>query len=168
MKAWGAVIAAVLVALAIPARAYDNEPTGFRGFAWGTPVETVQAKVTTWFNRAAAPYLLEYRSRSDLSINGVPLQSNFYQFYKGHFAAGIMAADGSQGAAMLDILKGRFGEPTKHSARRHEYYWVGSTTIVALICEGRPKTCRAAFESATLLDQRRKDLSASGKTGPDF
>jgi hypothetical protein len=73
-KTWSVVALALAIMLQLPAaRAYQNEPTGFRGIAWGTPVDTVRAKVETWYNRDVDPGLVEYRSRSELSMNGIPL-----------------------------------------------------------------------------------------------
>ena len=88
---WLIMIAATMAAAAaIPgARAYQNEPDGFRGFAWGTPKDQVDAKVDFTFNRMADPNLAEYRSRHDLSMNGIELTYNLYEFYKGRFMAGI-------------------------------------------------------------------------------
>jgi hypothetical protein len=162
-----AVLVIAACALALAARAFQNEPTGFRGIAWGTPQDQVIAKVDPVFNRAVDPGMVEYRSRHDLTANGIPLNYNFYQFYKGRFAAGIMEASAAHCGSMLQTLTARFGEPTD-KAGRERYLWNGTTTAIVYICNRRADFCRVGFESIALLDQRQKDLADSARKSGDF
>lgn len=163
-----AVIALIFLALTLNARAFENEPTGFRGFAWGTPVDAVRTMVGTSFNRTVDPDMVEYRSRDDLVMNGIPLQLVFYRFYKGRLSAGILQADHAHGASMLETLTARFGPPQQKAEHAFKYYWLGDRTSVGLFCDGREKLCRAVFESMALLHDRQDDLRRSGRDHPGF
>jgi hypothetical protein len=160
-KAWGAILLALAVAMAAPGArgAYPNEPTGFRGIPWGTPVAEVRARVPIWFNRDVGGGLVEYRSRGDLGMNGIPLIYNFYQFYRGQFAAGIMAARARERDRMLAMLRARFGPPQGRHGRRG-YYWLGAVTVIAFQCDWRSGSCSAAFESRALMDKWQKAQAA--------
>lgn len=162
-----AVIALAGVVWSAAARAFPDEPTGFRGMAWGTPQAQVIAKVGPAFNRDVDPGMVEYRSRQDLTMNGIPLIYNYYQFYKGHLAAGIMEAYSAHCGSMLRTLMARYGEPTNQSGRER-YLWNGTTTAIVYICNRRADVCRVGFESVSLLDERQRDLADSARKSPDF
>jgi hypothetical protein len=161
------VLALVVLAIASEAHAYRNEPTGFRGIVWGTPVDQVRAKKETWFNRDVGLGLVEYRSRDDLSMNGVPLTYNLYQFYKGQLSTGIMEAHAAQCASMLDILIARFGQPDQRVTTRR-LVWQGQTTTIVYICDGRRDYCRVGLESTALFAQRGRDAADAAAKGSDF
>jgi hypothetical protein len=77
---WIFAVVVVAACVLMPrARAYPNEPTGFRGFAWDAPEDQVIAKVNPAYNRLADPGVEEYRSRHDLTMNGIELVYNYYQ-----------------------------------------------------------------------------------------
>jgi len=162
-----AVLAATLLLVSPMAWAFENEPAGFRGIAWGTPMDVVRAKTNTWFNRNVAPGIDEYRSRSDLTMNGVPLTYNFYQFYRGRFSTGIMEAESAYCASMLETLIARFGEPDKKIARTR-FVWHGKITTIVYICSRAHDMCRVGLESATLVAEQEKDLADSARKHPDF
>lgn len=167
LRVLAVVVVLAACALAPGARAYPNEPTGFRGFAWGTPEDAVIAKVNPTYNRLADPDVEEYRSRHDLTVNGIELRYNFYQFYKGRLMAGIMESHAAHCGSMLQTLTARFGEPTDRAGRQR-YLWNGKTTAIVYICNHRADYCRVGFESTALLDERRNDLAASARKSPDF
>jgi hypothetical protein len=162
-----AVLVVAACASAPAAHAFQNEPTGFRGFAWGTAQDQVIAKLDPVFSRAIDPGMVEYRSRRDLSANGIPLNYNFYQFYKGRFAAGVMETYAAHCGSMLQTLIGRFGQPTDRAGRAR-YLWNGTTTAIVYICNRRGDFCRVGFESIALLDQRQKDIADSARKNGDF
>jgi hypothetical protein len=168
-KVWVvAALAIAVMAWSPAARAYPDEPTGFRGIAWGTPVEQVHAKVDSWwFNRDVDPDMAEYHSHSNLVMNGIPLIENYYQFYKGRLATGIMEAHAAHCGSMLRTLVARFGEPTD-KAGRNRFLWNGPTTAIVYICNRRADFCRVGFESVSLLDERQRDLTDSARKSPDF
>ena len=146
MRKFRLIIAAtMIVAAATPvAHAYQNEPDGFRGFTWGTPKDQVDAKVDFTFNRNVDPNMTEYRSRRDLTMNGIELTYNFYDFYKGRFMAGTMTAYASHCDSMLQILVARFGAPTKKIKCRKSFSWEGAVTTIVYDCDHRHDECRVA------------------------
>jgi hypothetical protein len=165
---WIVAVALLAAIVASPdARAYPDEPTGFRGIPWGTPQDQVIAKVNPAFNRDVDPGMVEYRSRHDLHMNDIPLVYNYYQFYKGRFSTGIMEAYASHCGSMLDTLIARFGQPTDKSGHER-LLWNGTTTAIVYICNRRADFCRVGFESIALLNEREKDLADAARKSPDF
>lgn len=162
-----AMIAVAALVWSPMARAFPDEPTGFRGMAWGTAQAQVVAKVDATFNRDVDPGMVEYRSRRDLTMNGIPLIYNYYQFYKGRLAAGIMEGYSAHCGSMLRTLMARYGEPTNQSGH-DRYLWNGTTAAIVYICNRRHDFCRVGFESVALLDERQRDLADSARKSPDF
>ncbi|HEX4112304.1 MAG TPA: hypothetical protein VH020_07190 [Stellaceae bacterium] len=149
------------------AHAFQNEPTGFRGIPWGTPVDQVRAKKETWFNRDIGLGLTEYRSRDDLSMSGIPLTYNLYQFYKGKFSTGIMEGYASQCGSIMGVLVARFGQPDQKLTERR-FVWHGRTTNIVYICNRRQDYCRVGLESTALLAERERDIANDAAKGSDF
>jgi hypothetical protein len=161
-----AAFALALIALVRPASAIDNEPTGFRGIEWGTPLDVVRGKVGLAFNQQIETDIAEYRSRANLSMNGVPLRYILYRFYRGRFFAGIMFTDFGQRESMIETLTARFGQPADTQGK--EITWYGPTTIVILMCAAWEKSCAATFQSTAIVAEQMKDRAASAKSSKDF
>jgi len=160
-----AILLAALLSAA-PSFAFDNEPSGFRGVDWGTPLGAVRGKVKLVFNRAIEADIAEYRSQADLRVAGVPLLFNFYRFYRGRLSEGIMFTDFSQRANLEQVLTARFGTPQDKAGR--QVVWAGKTTIVVLTCGSWEKACSATFQSVALAEEVSKNRAATAKSSKDF
>jgi hypothetical protein len=162
-----AIVTMAVLAQGSAVRAFSNEPAGFRGIPWGTAQDQVIAKVDPVFNRDVDPGMVEYRSRHDLTLNGIPLVYNFYQFYKGRFATGIVEAYAAHCSSILQTLIARYGEPMAKSGR-NRFLWQGPVTAIVYICDRRQDFCRVGFESVVLVHERQNDLADSARKSPDF
>ncbi|HVH74790.1 MAG TPA: hypothetical protein VM755_07715 [Stellaceae bacterium] len=123
-----AVSAALALALlAAPAAAFQNEPAGYGGLKWGTPLSAVHAQFVP-ANEGG------YRRRGErAAIYGVPAEAPPVYTFAANFANVVGVVPLSNGLRMLAALRSRFGRPT--SVRGDEATWNGATADVALTCE---------------------------------
>ena len=75
-----ALAAAVWVLLPTGAIAFQNEPTGFRGIAWGTPLSAVQSQMRPLGATPAGQDQAYVRIRDNMTIGGAMLEKILYKF----------------------------------------------------------------------------------------
>ena len=120
--------AAFLLA-ALDTLANENEPSGFRGMPWGTPLAAVQSQMTLL---KPGKYV---KIAESLSFAGVQLQQIQYEFKDGRFeGVELYARPGlGEGTRLRVALQAQFGKP---SIVKDELttFWVGDTSRVGWFC----------------------------------
>jgi hypothetical protein len=143
----GLVAALATASLSTASLAFQNEPTGFRGIAWGTPLSVVQDQMV---HLAFATYT---RRGEVMAFHDVPLGAISYRFENGTLTsvelyAGDDPATRSMLASSFVAEFGAAGRDTGISNPHGYALWLGSKTNVYLGCD-QPKICRAIFSPAS-------------------
>jgi hypothetical protein len=114
---------------ALDASAYQNEPTGFRGMPWGTPLAAVQFQFVLLKSGKYA------KVQENLSFGEVHLQRIEYGFEDGRFDAVELYPERGllEGARLLADLKAKFGKPSM-VLDDGSSFWVGNTINIAWSC----------------------------------
>ena len=119
-------LAAVILALAVPAGAEDMNMNGFRDFTWGSDLEVLQASDTKLVegHMGAMPGVKAFqRPDDDLDFGGITADGITYVFYKGRFTSVNIEFRGIDGfEKLLEFCKKQFGPPTGSAILRLEQY----------------------------------------------
>ena len=81
-----AVAAGFWVLLPTVTAAFQNEPTGFRGIAWGTPLSSVQNQMRAVAATPAGQDQAYVRIGDNMTIGGAMLEEILYKFHDGQFS----------------------------------------------------------------------------------
>ena len=77
------VAAAIWILLPTGAIAFQNEPMGFRGIAWGTPLSAVQNQLRPLGATPAGQDQAYVRISDNMTIGGAALEKILYKFHHG-------------------------------------------------------------------------------------
>lgn len=162
----GAIVL-TLCALAGPALGLDDDPGGFRGIAWGTPIAELADQLQSAGEGRGD--LEMYRRPSDpLTLGEAKLETIRYFFWRGKFESVLVKSEptASDRRAMLDAFIARFGRPREAPLRR--YFWRGPHTSIAMDCL-RGDQCTAMLASVRIEQERRAaEIEAARKGRSDF
>lgn len=169
------ILLVVLISVETTNRSYafESEPDGFRGIAWGTPFETVKNQMQFFdspsafdsmlrkvdpkldSSRSVKPREVSYlRKKDSAKLGGAEVHAVFYMFYKGKFAKSSMASH--ENDAFIAAFHASFGEPTEENNRGS--LWQGAKTRIELGCTW--KECDAILYSVPLLAEKLADDAA--------
>lgn len=162
------VLIFLLAAAATPAQAFQNEPDGFRGLSWGTPL----AKAGPGFEltEKGDAQSIYARQGDKLSIGAAQLDYIRYAFGAKGFSSVLIATLGGAAnkRALLDALQARFGTPDSSDEILGRYYWVGDRARVGVHCGLRPN-CELFIESTHAAEAEQAERRAAAKAaGKDF
>lgn len=157
-----AVAAGLWMLLPAVCAAFQNEPTGFRGIAWGTPLSAVQSQMRPLGAPAAGQDQAYVRTGDSMTIGGAALEKILYKFHNGAFSeAFIVAQKGpSNTAALIAAFRAQFGEERKAHQSMNDYIWQGPTSIVFLTCKVPSHGCLAFMESTAAYAQQSAEKAA--------
>lgn len=163
-----ALIGFLFSGLSQPAFAFENEPEGFRGIKWGTPISSNKSEMTLIERDAKLSVYL--RKGDKLRIGEAKLTSLSYGYYKEHF---FMAAMTTQGASnkteLLRAFKAQFGEGDRPNELLDKYVWAGATTSIIIECNPITDACQVWIASISIVKQMEADNEeAAKKSGKDF
>jgi len=159
-----AVILFLIVFNISPALGFQNEPDGFRGIAWGTPIGQLGKEMKVVESH---PDIVYYQRAGDsLKIGGAQLKEISYGFYKGKLSSVIIQATDLQKDPLYDAMEAQFG-PTSKSDYEDFWIWEGTNTNISLDCNA--VRCNAVFSSVASEAQKKADAAeAAKKAGKDF
>lgn len=134
MRVLHALVLVLLAALPGLAIAMENEPADFRGVPWGADFDAYRGEMTVIRDEGDVLY---YRRAGDSRKFGqVDALKVAYRFYKGKFSTGVIQTYGGPNMkALLETLKGMFGEPVRPRKRIQQYFWDGEHAYLMLACE---------------------------------
>jgi hypothetical protein len=142
----------IWLSLSASAVAFQNEPTGFRGIAWGTPFTTVQNQMRP----SGYGYL---RAADDPKFGDAALDKITYFFRDGAFDGVVLVTKSNwvDGGMLLLALRSSFGPPTEGKDDTH--FWIGSRSFIASTCKLQQPPCWAAIfrTGANSGSQRQSD-----------
>ena len=166
-----AVAAGIWILLPAGTIAFQNEPTGFRGIAWGTPLSAVQNQLRPIGATPAGQDHAYVRIGDNMTIGGAALAKILYKFHHGGFSeAFIVAQKGpGNGAAMIAAFQAQFGEGRRPHRSADVYIWEGGTSTIFLTCHGGSHPCLAFVQStAALAHQDAEKAAVAARAGRDF
>ncbi|MCM8770075.1 MAG: hypothetical protein NC911_10515 [Candidatus Omnitrophica bacterium] len=134
---------------------YKNEPDGFRGIKWGTPLSSLTGMKLV----KDAGNLKEYQKEDDvLQIGQAKLEKITYSFYQGLLESITAETKGKENFEQLKTAaQERFG--AGHQRSEDEWCWEGSTTSIFLQrvpAEGK------GFLKMVSEEMKKKQQSAAG------
>jgi hypothetical protein len=172
MRTIAIVVAAGLwILLPKGATAFQNEPTGFRGIAWGTPLSAVQSQMRPVGATPAGQDQAYVRIGDNMIIGGAALEKILYKFHNGAFSeAFIIAQKGpTNTAAMIAAFRYQFGEATRPRRSADDYVWQGAKSTIFLTCQTGLHPCLAFVHStAALSQQNAESAAAAARAKKDF
>src|SRR5215471_8841101 len=156
------VAACVWILLPTSAIAFQNEPEGFRGIAWGTPLSAVQNQLRPLGATPAGQDQAYVRIGDNMTIGGAALEKILYKFHHSGFSeAFIVAQKGpGNGAAMIAAFQAQFGEGRRPHRSSDDYIWEGATSTIFLTCHGGSHPCLAFMQSTAALAQQNAERAA--------
>lgn len=145
----------IVAAMPLHAFAFDNEPDGFRGLAWGTPVATVADEFSLVSSDGKETY---YTRKGDkMEMEDADLKSIVYRFYDGRFfGVAIYAARGSR-YDFLQAFHSRYGPGAQPDRHIDKYYWAGDTAEIILDCKKIIDDCYAVIRSAEAAREEKAE-----------
>jgi hypothetical protein len=167
------IVVAAGLSLLLPTvtSAFQNEPTGFRGITWGTPLSAVQSQMRPVTGTPAGQDQAYVRTGDSMTIGGAALAKILYKFHNGGFSeAFIVAQKGpSNASAMIAAFRAQFGEGRQPHRSAEDYIWQGATSIIFLTCHNGRHACLAFLRStAALAQQNAEQAAAAARAGKDF
>jgi hypothetical protein len=157
-----AVAAGLSVLLPTVTAAFQNEPGGFRGIAWGTPLAAVQSQMRPFGATPAGQDQAYVRTGDSMMIGGAALEKILYKFHNGVFSeAFIVTQRGpSNAAALIAALRAQFGEGKRPHRSSDDYIWEGATSTIFLTCHSGTHPCLAFVQSTAALAQQDAEKAA--------
>jgi hypothetical protein len=157
-----AVVAGLSLLLPTVAAAFQNEPIGFRGIAWGTPLSAVQGLMRPTGATPVGQDQAYLRVGDSMMIGGAALEKILYKFHNGGFSeAFIVAQKGpSNTEAMIAAFRAQFGEGRQPHRSADDYIWQGATSVIFLTCHPGAHACLAFMQSATANAQQNAEKAA--------
>jgi hypothetical protein len=159
------VLAASLMLAAAPAaHAFQNEPTGFRGISWGTPLSSVPGMTPVASDGSAGFY---QRDGDAMMIGAAHLKDINYRFYRRQFAGVLLRTPESSADedAIIAAFSAQFGQGNRPNQFMKQYLWNGSVATVFLDCNVITHACTGAMLSNELKKLEDADKAAVARKG---
>lgn len=166
-----AAAAGLWILLPTVSAAFQNEPAGFRGIAWGTPLSAVQNQMRPVGGTPAGQDQAYVRVGDSMTIGGAALEKILYKFHNGGFSeAFIVTQKGpNNAAALIAAFRAQFGEARKPHQSADDFIWQGPTSIVFLTCKVSSHGCLAFMQSAAAYAQQNAEKAAvAARAKKDF
>jgi hypothetical protein len=114
--------------------AFQNEPNGFGGIVWGTPLTAVQGQLQP-AGMTKGGDAIYVRSEEDMQFGVVALSTISYIFHDGLFIAAVLKSLSAAGSPYLvkEALTLNYG---KGEGDSDSSVWLGQTGAVLLKCYG--------------------------------
>jgi hypothetical protein len=160
---------ALLTAILVPtvSIAFQNEPTSFRGIAWGTPLSAVQGQMK--FDHREGHQDMYTRSGDSMTLGDASLRRMLYVFYQGVFSEVYLASDRGSGGAMIGAFRSNFGPGYQENPHIDRYLWDGSMAFICLTCNAASLDCEGVIESKAIHNQKiEDDAAAASRAKKDF
>jgi len=126
----------LVVAMAIGAYGFDD-PKGFRGLTWGTPLSEAKSRMDGWGSYPVCEEGVSQRCSISLLIGRVPVHTNLsFTFVDGRSGLSFVRLDfhfdGFE--AIEQTMRERYGAPTsvEGGGENRTLHWVGPATHVFL------------------------------------
>jgi hypothetical protein len=128
-----------------PTGAFQNEPTGFRGIEWSTPITELKSQMLLIGNRGNNSFYS--RSGDEMKIGDAAFTSIGYHFYKGRLAPVIITAAATSSSGFVQAFEVQFGQPTEANEYVGRYIWPGTISRIIIHCNTITSECPAGIQS---------------------
>jgi hypothetical protein len=159
---------ALSVALSGTAVAYENEPSGFRGFTWGTSFATMRNELVL-AERDDSRGLLYYTRVNELRrFDRFNAERIYYEFFNGRLVGGWIGFYPTQDrSALQQALVSRFGPADQ--GQDDDRHWEGAVTDIELLCEVSDRRCTLFFtEQAHMVFMQNRKANDKKPDDPTF
>jgi len=162
---WGGAVTVAIAWNISAVWAFQNEPTGFRGIAWGTPFAAVRNQMR-WLKNDDG-YVIYTRAGDKLQIGNAKLTSIIYKFYRGAFAKIELESAHKYKDALYSAFWGKFGTPEDGCPLG--CIWDGAISFATVDCDvlGWETPCTASIESV-MYEHKKKDDEAAAQHAKDL
>ena len=155
--------AVALLAAASGARAFQNEPGGFRGLEWGERIGQMQGMALHKKGKVGGVALEVYsRENDEMRYGEAELTKLLYGFYKDQlYMVSLVTSTPSDYRALKEEAFRRFGEPTVGLDNIDKYKWKGDDVVVLLQYELFEERCVFVYYYRPIMNQIQE--ASSGK-----
>jgi hypothetical protein len=148
-------------------KSFPNEPTGFRGIAWGTPFSAVKGQMTQFSEPPSGLGPVYERTGESVTLGGATLKHVLYSFHNGDFSKAYLfsIARPDQTAAIISAFKAQYGEGEKPNQFMDDYLWNGPAGSVYLSSSSVTYECAGFIASTVSLRQEGAEKAAAAARG---
>jgi hypothetical protein len=159
----GGLILILVLVLAQPARALQNEPNDCRGIEWGTKYDELEG-----FTKVTTESRLDYYTKEDeeMTIGDAPLEKVVYVFYHKKFCGVVLNFKSSPNFQILKTtLFDWYGEGDQSDISEDQYSWSGTDVTITLEYDDVTQQGKVIyyympiFEKKQRSDERRERMS---------
>ena len=159
---FGGLILVLVLVLAQPARAFQNEPNDCRGIKWGTELDELQG-LTKVSSQSSLDY---YRKKGeDMTIGDAPLDMVVYVFYQEKFCGVVMNFKSPPNfQAIRTTLFDWYGKGRQPNKYKEQYRWSGTDVTITLEYDDVTQKGQVIYyympiyEKKQITQQRRKGM----------
>jgi hypothetical protein len=140
-----------------------NEPKGFRGITWGTPLSGVKDPMEPVLDPDLDQESDWYRRADDkMMIGDAVLVKLEYEFYHGTLSSVYFRSAASTQSKMITNFSARFGNCFTKLQYEEKYLWIdGSVGQVSLLCYPIVYDCLGFIRSKAANKQKEVDKAAA-------
>ena len=142
---------------------FPNQPTGFRGIEWGTPLSAVQSEMIP-FGEASPGVGQAYERKGDaMTLGGATLTHVYNGGFSRVYLISVKRPD--QTAAMIAAFTAQYGEGDKPNQFMDDYLWNGDIGSAYLSCSAITYECSGFVASTAAMQQEKVDKAAAAIRG---
>lgn len=165
---WTTWVSALWLALwlALPAAAEQlnlkDDPQGFGGLAWGTPLDQTQGLWLAGKDLSLGGLDIYHSEAPRQEFEGVALKKALYVFWRDRFLAVDLEVEGPEAfAALKKACLDKFGPGFQPQRYLERHYWVGPQTQASLEYQEVRQRARLRLHSRELM--RQAEEAAKGR-----
>ena len=156
----GGLILVLVLVLAQPARAFQNEPNDCRGIEWGTEYHELNG-----FTKVTTRSSLDYCTKNDeeMTIGDARLEMVVYVFYEKKLCGAVLNFKSSPNFQIIKAaLFDRYGKGRQPNRYDEQYRWSGTDVTISLEYDDVTQKGKVIYyyipiyEKKQRADQRRK------------
>ena len=149
----GLILILVLV-LAQPARALQNEPNDCRGIEWGTKYDELEG-LTKVTNESRLDYYM--KKDEEMTIGDAHLEKVVYVFYHKKFCGVVLNFTSSPNFQIVKTtLSDRYGEGGQSEIFEGQYRWSGTDVTITLEYDDDTQKGKVTFYYMPILEKKQR------------
>ena len=159
----GGLILILVLVIAQPARAFQNEPNDWRGIEWGTKYDGLEG-----FTKVTTQSRLDYYAKEDeeMIIGDARLEKVVYVFYHRKFCGAVLNFKSSPNFQIVKTtLFDWYGEGDQSKMNEDRYRWSGTDVTIVLEYDDVTQKGKVTYyympihEKKQRADERRRWMS---------
>jgi hypothetical protein len=153
--------------LSATAAAFQNEPEGFRGLLWASPIEAVADEMEVVQKSGETAM---YRRVGDrMQLGDVTLRDLRYVYFRGRLSGVTMSTEGVENReAIIRVFSAQYGPGRQSNRYINNFVWLGGGATVGLLC-GTGSTCTGILQSRKMqMEEDAAKRAAADRAKADF